>query len=73
MYDSSDFTKSPAWGIGTVCEPGHMSQLGRVRVDQCVSARENSVLQRHEVLKLVSLINAGLFFTEYLSKRLELA
>jgi len=50
-----------------------MSQVGSVRVDRCVSARENSVLQRHEVLKLISLINAGLFFTEYLSKRLELA
>ena len=54
-----DFIKSPAWGIATVCEPGHMSQVGRVRVDQCAAARENC-----EVLKLVSLINAGLFFIQ---------
>lgn len=62
MYDSSDSTKSAAWGIATVCEPGHMPQVGRVRVHH--SARENGVPQRHEVLKLVSLINAGLFFSE---------
>jgi len=35
IYDSSDSTKSPAWGIATVCEPGHMSQLGRVRKIEC--------------------------------------
>jgi len=47
-----------AWAHVTIGE----SAQNRVRVDQYVSARENSVLHRHEVLKLVSLINAGFFF-----------
>jgi len=35
MYDSNDSTKSPAWGMATVCEPGYMSQVGRVREVEC--------------------------------------
>jgi hypothetical protein len=37
-YVSSYFTKSPAAGIATFCEPRLMSQVGRVCIDQCVSA-----------------------------------
>ena len=31
-------SQSPAAGLATFCEPRLMSQVGRVRVDQCVSA-----------------------------------
>jgi hypothetical protein len=40
LYVSSNSTKSPASGTATVSQPRLMSQVGRVRVDQCVSAVE---------------------------------
>jgi hypothetical protein len=38
QYNRSNFTRSPASGAGNVSKPRLMSQVGRVRVDQCVSA-----------------------------------
>ena len=40
LYGSSNSTKSPASGIATVSQPRLLSQVGRVRVYQCVSAVE---------------------------------
>ena len=46
MCGLSDSTKSLSSGTArTVCETGLVSQVGRVRVDQCTAARENSVPQ----------------------------
>jgi hypothetical protein len=38
LYSSINSTQSPASGSGNVKEPRLESQVGRVRVDQCVSA-----------------------------------
>jgi len=38
LYGPSNSTKSPASGTATVGQPRLLSQVGRVRVDQCVSA-----------------------------------
>jgi hypothetical protein len=38
VYSTSNSSKSPSSGAGNVSEPRLMSQVGRVRVDQCVSA-----------------------------------
>jgi hypothetical protein len=36
-YGASDYTKFPASGIATVSEPSLVSEVGRVRVVQCLS------------------------------------
>ena len=71
MYDWSDCTKSPAWGIATVCEPGHISQMRRVREVECAksSARISVCFCKGKGCPATSrsfnnfsLINAYLFF-----------